>query len=275
MKIYLDTEFTSLENPKLISIGIVAADGQEFYRELTTGWALPDCTMFVLGWVLPWLSNGRAGNRLYSKLGSHFDLIQHETDIDNRFSKVKEHMLMEAFQADTGLRDHLHFLASSYDTVDLLVVRNKHIAGLIGDYPLERLLTGDQAQSKAQVKADLVSWLQQFADPEICCDSNYDIDLLKDLIDQPFKWRLVENQSELKLGLLHHALNDVRMLMIFNRSVEVLGSKESALNWLKSQIAGLGGRKPIDLLDRPAGFEMLLNELGRLEHGGYFMKNCF
>ncbi len=267
MKIYLDTEFTSLENPKLISIGLIAGDGQEFYRELTTGWSLPDCTMFVLGWVLPWLSNGKAGNRLYSKLGSHFDLIQHETDIDNRFSKVKEHMLMEALQADTGLRDHLHFLASNHDTVDLLVIRNKHIAGLIGDYPLERLLAGDQDQSKDQVKADLVSWLQQFADPEICCDSNYDIDLLKDFIGQPFKWRLVENQSELKPGLLHHALNDARMLMIFNRSVEVLGSKESALNWLNSPIVGLGGRKPIELLDSSAGFEMLINELGRLECG--------
>jgi hypothetical protein len=43
MNIYLDTEFTNLEDPSLISLGMVAESGQECYRELTTGWALADC----------------------------------------------------------------------------------------------------------------------------------------------------------------------------------------------------------------------------------------
>ena len=35
MRFFLDTEFTDLEKPKLISLGIVAESGQQFYREST------------------------------------------------------------------------------------------------------------------------------------------------------------------------------------------------------------------------------------------------
>ena len=215
MKIYLDTEFTSLENPKLISIGMVAADGQEFYRELTDGWALFECTMFVVGWVLPWLSQGNAGNRLYSKLGSHLDLIQHECDADNLFSKAKEQMLMQALKEDMGLREHLSFLANTHDPVDMQVWRNKYIADLIGGYPIERLLCGDQAGPKAQVKKDLLCWLKQFSNFEICCDSDYDLNLLKDLIDQPFQWQLIANKSIKNPAagtIFHHSLEDALAL---------------------------------------------------------------
>ncbi len=64
---------------------------------------------------------------------------------------------------------------------------DKHIADLIGAYSFERLLTGDQAQPKDQVKADPINWLQQFPDFEICCDSDYDVDLLKDFLKKFYK----------------------------------------------------------------------------------------
>lgn len=53
MKIFLDTEFTGFqEDPKLISIALVAEDGRELYVELN-GWSEDDCCDFVIENVLP------------------------------------------------------------------------------------------------------------------------------------------------------------------------------------------------------------------------------
>ena len=56
--IYFDCEFTSLLDPALISIGLVAPDGDELYVELDD-WTVRRCTPFVRGTVLPLL--GGAG----------------------------------------------------------------------------------------------------------------------------------------------------------------------------------------------------------------------
>lgn len=62
MKVFLDTEFTDSMNPRLISAGLVSADGREFYCELADGWATEHCTEFVIETVLP-LIDGRAMTR--------------------------------------------------------------------------------------------------------------------------------------------------------------------------------------------------------------------
>ena len=65
MLIFLDTEFTRLPDlqgylppPSLISIGLVAEDGREYYAE-TTGWRACDCNRFVKTDVLPLLTGPR------------------------------------------------------------------------------------------------------------------------------------------------------------------------------------------------------------------------
>ncbi|MCP1676461.1 hypothetical protein J2T57_003622 [Natronocella acetinitrilica] len=62
MLFYLDTEFTSLKAPKLISIGLVAESTPEtsLYVELVDGYQLADCSDFVLAYVLPHLEQGSA-----------------------------------------------------------------------------------------------------------------------------------------------------------------------------------------------------------------------
>lgn len=69
MLIFLDTEFTGLNqsDPKLISIGLVPADGRnEFYAEIEIGdgWTYFDCAEFVRLEVLPLL---KGGNRLVTR----------------------------------------------------------------------------------------------------------------------------------------------------------------------------------------------------------------
>jgi len=67
MLLFLDTEYTGLgqAHPKLISLALVAEDGQrEFYVELTDTWRHDECTEFVKREVLP-LLEGRC--RTYVK----------------------------------------------------------------------------------------------------------------------------------------------------------------------------------------------------------------
>jgi len=59
MRLYLDTEFTDLTpDAKLISIGVVAENGKEFYAEFSNTYELKDCSTFVKNVVLP-LLNGK------------------------------------------------------------------------------------------------------------------------------------------------------------------------------------------------------------------------
>lgn len=59
MKLYLDTEFTDLvPHNKLISIALVAEDGEYFYAELTDTYSVDDCSDFVIGYVRPFLRGG-------------------------------------------------------------------------------------------------------------------------------------------------------------------------------------------------------------------------
>lgn len=56
---------------------------------------------------------------------------------------------------------------------------------------------------------------------------------------------------------------------ILAKATEVLGSQEEAEQWLERPAIGLNQRRPIDLLETPAGVEMVENFLERLEYGVY------
>ena len=59
VKVFFDTEFTSLgSDPRLLSVGLVSADGQELYLELTDGWTDSKCSPWVREHVLPMLGKG-------------------------------------------------------------------------------------------------------------------------------------------------------------------------------------------------------------------------
>jgi hypothetical protein len=56
MRLILDTEFTDLNCPKLISLGLVSSDlNYSFYAELDDNYTLSDCSQFVINNVLPLL----------------------------------------------------------------------------------------------------------------------------------------------------------------------------------------------------------------------------
>jgi hypothetical protein len=56
IRVFVDTEFTSnFGDGSLISAGLAAENGREFYVELSDGWTTDECTSFVHSVVLPLL----------------------------------------------------------------------------------------------------------------------------------------------------------------------------------------------------------------------------
>ena len=59
----------------------------------------------------------------------------------------------------------------------------------------------------------------------------------------------------------------VRLADIFARAAEVFGDKDEVRAWLYEESTALGGVTPWSLLDTTIGEDMVIRELGRIEHG--------
>ncbi|MFZ3124022.1 MAG: antitoxin Xre/MbcA/ParS toxin-binding domain-containing protein [Acidovorax sp.] len=59
----------------------------------------------------------------------------------------------------------------------------------------------------------------------------------------------------------------VRLARVVERAETVFEDTDSALNWLQSTNASLGGVTPLSLLDTDIGADSVLDTLGRIEHG--------
>ncbi len=57
------------------------------------------------------------------------------------------------------------------------------------------------------------------------------------------------------------------LAQVFDKAVDVLGSREKAESWLKKPARGLGGKIPLDYADTILGANEVINLLGRIEHG--------
>lgn len=56
---------------------------------------------------------------------------------------------------------------------------------------------------------------------------------------------------------------------VLARATAVMGSREAAERWLETPATGLNRHRPIDLLETPAGVELVEDFLGRIEYGVY------
>ncbi|XKM38617.1 antitoxin Xre/MbcA/ParS toxin-binding domain-containing protein (plasmid) [Rhizobium ruizarguesonis] len=56
---------------------------------------------------------------------------------------------------------------------------------------------------------------------------------------------------------------------ILAKATDIFGSQAEAEQWLKRPAVGLNQHRPIDLLGTPAGIELVVDHLDRLEYGVY------
>ena len=61
----------------------------------------------------------------------------------------------------------------------------------------------------------------------------------------------------------------LRLARVVGRANEVFEDPVAALHWLKSPNAALSGAAPLSVLDTDIGAEIVMNTLGRIEHGVY------
>lgn len=59
----------------------------------------------------------------------------------------------------------------------------------------------------------------------------------------------------------------LRLARVLARAIDVFESRDAAKQWLQEASTALGERKPIDLLATDIGTEVVLNELGKIDHG--------
>jgi putative toxin-antitoxin system antitoxin component (TIGR02293 family) len=54
---------------------------------------------------------------------------------------------------------------------------------------------------------------------------------------------------------------------VLTRAVEVFGTREKALRWLRTPVRSLGNKTPISLANTPEGLARVQDVLGQVEHG--------
>lgn len=59
----------------------------------------------------------------------------------------------------------------------------------------------------------------------------------------------------------------IELARLYSRGEEVFGSLELFKSWMKSPSHVFKGQTPLSLLDTSIGFHLVLQELGRIEHG--------
>lgn len=58
-----------------------------------------------------------------------------------------------------------------------------------------------------------------------------------------------------------------RVAQTFKRAIELFGDDATAREWMSTKLLALGDRTPLELLDSSAGYEMVLNTIGRIAYG--------
>lgn len=114
-QIFVDTEFTNFESPKLISIGMVALSGEEFYAEAEYDQC--ECSNFVQEHVMPLLAADKKSSLdnirecllswIETVRNNGFILICYESEYDRE-------MLKRIFRSQTPRSVLFRNLGSSY-----------------------------------------------------------------------------------------------------------------------------------------------------------------
>ena len=92
------------------------------------------------------------------------------------------------------------------------------------------------------------------------------VDMLLVTLDLP-RSTIKSRQASGKNLSAQEAERMVRAARIFKRAAEVFEGEEDARNWLKQPSRALGGKAPLSYMDTDAGYDVVDDELKRIEYG--------
>jgi putative toxin-antitoxin system antitoxin component (TIGR02293 family) len=75
-----------------------------------------------------------------------------------------------------------------------------------------------------------------------------------------------DNEQKFSSDVSEHILIIIRVV---DQAYQVLEGQETVKEWLTTPLVALGQRTPLSLLDTSFGAQLVMDELGRLEHGVY------
>jgi putative toxin-antitoxin system antitoxin component (TIGR02293 family) len=75
-----------------------------------------------------------------------------------------------------------------------------------------------------------------------------------------------DKEQKFSRDVSEHILIIVRVV---DQAYQVLEEQETVKDWLTTPLVALGQRTPLSLLDTSFGAQLVMDELGRLEHGVY------
>ena len=226
--IFLDTEFTSIDAPRLISIGLVSSSGREFYAELIDSWNLGECSLFVLGQVLPLLDEGGAGMVLQERLGDLYHVIRWLTaeDLEARKKMMADPEVQQALVKE-------HRWALEYTGLqDLPAAAAPRIAEALDGLEVSELIQGTAGRKRLETAKELAAWLTELPGPvRIIADSPLDHQLIQKLLrasgafpkglffgllqDLGYQVNNAAREAFFSVsGRRHHALDDARALSV-------------------------------------------------------------
>jgi len=79
--------------------------------------------------------------------------------------------------------------------------------------------------------------------------------------------RTLQRYDDNEVIKTEYAEKAVELARLYTRGEEVFGSLDRFKLWMKTPVLVFGGEAPISLLDTSVGFNVIFNELGRIEHG--------
>jgi hypothetical protein len=91
---------------------------------------------------------------------------------------------------------------------------------------------------------------------------------IRDLLsDEGFTEVMFTNPATGESRVLKAFLGSDAIVDVTARAIEVFGTREEALRWLRTPVRSLGDRTPISLLNSPDGIARVQDTLGQVEHG--------
>jgi len=79
--------------------------------------------------------------------------------------------------------------------------------------------------------------------------------------------RTLQRYDDNAIVKTEYAEKAIELARLYSRGQEVFGSMDKFIRWMKTPGHVFRNETPISLLDTSVGFDMVLRELGRIEHG--------
>jgi hypothetical protein len=90
---------------------------------------------------------------------------------------------------------------------------------------------------------------------------------IRDLIVEGFTELTFINPKTGEKRIVEAKLAPDSIVDVTARAIEVFGTREKALRWLKTPVRSLGDQTPLSLLNSTEGVAQVQDTLGRVEHG--------